>query len=284
MKNLNSRPILPCLFIFYMFSTQALKSQDITPTLSQRNAYKLRVKQIDEFFDRFNSDSLLLQGYKNDAFSNRELNILLLFRQDSLLSLRNNASGLLKQFLKKTTEYPLHFYSPDWFAIANSNYTYKEKTIRLNLTLHNHIYPREKSSWMIAGVSENILNYGLATNDSTLVKLEKDFIHHYIPPNAHESNFIELKRAIKPSKDLHNYFDNPTYSETLQVYYNLVQMGELKHNYVNTIEFYFLQYYPFVFKVAFYPEKSENSGWRIKELFKSSLTKDKFLENVLKIH
>jgi hypothetical protein len=214
----------------------------------------LEVKQLSQFFDRFNMrDTVWLKtGMEPSRFTN-------------LLSLFNMRSG---EFSKGTSflefvqdvndcNYMLAVTDSDWYAIVDMIFLCKgvSKTIPLTMK-YNH--NSAGSSWVIAGVDL----------DSLGIKLKRE--NGFIDPVDNELNFIELSKIFKSKKDVLNYTNQNFRPDYLSIFISLVKTNYLIFSHVEQVHYHFLNIPGWIFKVDHFNRLDLNSGWLISEVFKAT--------------
>ena len=241
------------------------------------------VKQIDEFFERFNNDtaSFLRKTYK--AYHTK-YNI---DRAKLLKSLFNYETkswdqALIDNFVKEVTvaEAPslLNFQADGWYAEANCKFQYKGATINIPVVLRIVTDSRKRSRWMIAAAKTNVLK-----GDESSVRSMASEKPRFINPASHANNFIELDKALNDKENLADYFDTDFFKGSGgAMFYNAVLSDSLKYLYVKDITYHFLQLTKWVFTVNYFPRETLNAGWLINSLRKvSENEKQAYLKNLL---
>ena len=169
------------------------------------------VKQIDEFFERFNDDPNSFIRREYDSY-HKKFN---LSREQLVRSLFNYEthswdSVQLDEFvgtvLNVNKPLLLDFYEKGWFAEATCKFEYNATVIEIPIILRIEADASKRSKWMIAAVKHNSIRQEVqVTIVADTMKKTK-----FINPASHASGFIELARAFEDRAHLSDYFEKLT--------------------------------------------------------------------------
>ncbi|GAB4409943.1 MAG: hypothetical protein OHK0039_13950 [Bacteroidia bacterium] len=233
-------------------------------TASQQRDFTLEVKQVDEFFERFNFDrnTLVLQymakNYPGRTFS----------RSEMLLTLFNAAkpnwdTALVGAFIRDVTRPRsaalLDFYAEDWYAELDCSVFYRGMVKKATLVMEIQCEADNSSRWIIRGVQADFLD---------LPRQEDD--HKAINPMSHGTDFMALGKALDDTRNLRNVVYRGYEAEAMSLFMHELQTGNIEFQQVNNICYHFLQVPGWIFQVRRYlRNNSTNSGWLIDELVRA---------------
>jgi hypothetical protein len=131
-----------------------------TPTFSEGNEenYAFEVKVIDEFIERFNGSSLLLDNYvKNKKLPNKTDRFTLLRDLFDKHATQKWNLEEVKQFIKQVSDSSspvyINFNDKGWFAELNCKVLYKGKPQKADLILKVKVEENANCKWVITGVT-----------------------------------------------------------------------------------------------------------------------------------
>lgn len=196
---------------------------------------KKRIKQIDEFIERFNDTLQPIENLIDDNYGIK----------DTLAH---------QQFLTEAQQSQLNFYDTTWCALLNVEVQYKGQKHLANLYLNVESYPHDQSSkWVISAVEANFLSLETECVDSTTL----------IPPSANGTNFIALKKVWQNQTNIAAYSKSSFTPDYLSIFLFLIKNGELTLESIKQQRYYFRQVNGFVFQCEYLNRSSSNSGWLI---------------------
>lgn len=257
--------------LFFLFINTAVAQ--VTPFNDEAFAY--RVKQIDEFIERFNNtDETLIKKYIKDQYNTdiaREELIISLFD-----SRKNWKQELVVKFLDDVvhTHTPpyLSFYDSDWYALVICEGLYHGKQVVFDLTLAVDYHKESNAaSWNVKGLYASFLNVPGETQSGVTLN-----------PSSHGNDFIELIHIFTtPEKYLIN---TPQVSHPASLAHLLheAQRKNFEFKHVKNITYHFLQLNNWIFKVQEFSKRENNAGWLISELLPADIhDKEKYCSEVL---
>jgi len=244
--------LLYCLFA--MLSHQA-HTQDLSSI--DDLAFQQRVKQLDEFFKRFNythdvagkpvqMDTLLRKKYVLSLFDRSYL-------QKASAERRSTVMRFVESLIDSSRQ--IAFTNSDWYAEALCQVKYKGKAQKILVMLKTEQDSSGNQRWAIASVKMPFLD--LQPKDST----------QFLTPVSHELNFMQLSQATNSGKDNITAFKAKQASiNPLGVFFYLVGVGELQISIVEKITYHFLQVPNYIFTVEHFERSGGNVGWLISSL------------------
>jgi hypothetical protein len=259
------------LFIFLFICEHPIYSQVFSNNEGAREKHFIyEVKEIDEFFERFNDEkgSFLRNLYKarhaNYTLDRRRL-IRSLFNDENL----SGDSVLINRFIsdvtKKKKPVYLDFYGENWYAELTCKFKYNSSTIVIPVIMEIEVTQNSGSKWMIVAVGASTLKSKTELAEMVKSKTKTKFIS----PTSHGTNFVSLKRAFEDKENLSSYFDVIYFRRShMQEFYNAMLDNELEFLDVDKIKYHFLVADKWIFTVENFSRESLNSGWLINSLEK----------------
>jgi hypothetical protein len=244
------RFILPLLFFSVVLRAQTIKD-------FRESNFAFKVKQIDEFIDRFNHSPYTLAVRQHSGLTHRE-NLLTLFDQEK----EHWDHRLIERFVGEMLDFPegkiLDFYDPDWYVELKCSFLYRGSPQNFTLILQNQLGPnRGGSKWVIVAVLEPVEE--IFCEDIPEAKSNA----HYLHPMSHVTNFAGLERAFKDKENLQNFFDPWNQGMDFLAFKHGLLNGTLEFQYNRSITYHFLQLDNWIFTVDYFQRENPNSGWLI---------------------
>jgi len=230
------------------------------------------VKEIDEFFERFNDDpgSFIRGVYKA---RHTKFNIA---RQRLIRSLFNNENMswngvVMNEFISEVTKKKkpiyLDFYGDDWYAELTCKFKYNSSSIVIPVIMKIEMTQNKGSKWMIVAVGSSRLKSKIVLTEMAQSKIETKFIS----PTSHGTNFVSLKRAFEDKENLSSYFESSYFKKSHMLeFYNAILNREIDFMHVIKIKYHFLLAYKWIFTVENFSREALNSGWLINHIQKVS--------------
>lgn len=240
----------------------AEKAQSIIfSTYIDETALEFRVKQIDEFMQRFNYET----DYKGDAPANpndkadRKKNMLTLFNLDKFSKQNNEIDSVAESFLDYIIDnnITLHYEDTTWYAKAKCSLTYEGRQHDAILTLKTERVKDVIFKWVIVDISSPLFKqFPTEMKDSVTIS-----------PAEHGISFITIPGTLNLNKSsVGSTFANGYYRSNLCVFDFLMATGKLKVNIIKQVTFHFkLPEAEFDVELI-EKEKSYNQGWLINNL------------------
>ncbi|MFK7922200.1 MAG: hypothetical protein AB8H47_09595 [Bacteroidia bacterium] len=254
---------------------------------NQELRFALRVKQIDEFFERFNGEPSLAQDYLAEHYPDR----LPIPRAQHLWWLMDHGmtwdSLLRDQFLNDVcdTQSPAYmsFYDRVWFAELECQFVYQGVRQVGKLILHIQADENYASKWVISSLKADFVP------DSIIGRFPYPIYHladrnKLIRPTNHVPNFAGLGRVFRDSTHISHYFSNRFTSGSLFFLEEAVKSGDLKIEFVRGIKYHFMQIDNWIITVENFNRKEWNAGWLISNIIPASPTdKERYLNENLNL-
>jgi len=226
------------------------------------------VKEIDEFFERFNDapNSFLRGVYKARHIKfniDRRRLIRSLFNDENT----SRDSVMINQFIAEVTKKKkpvyLDFYGGNWYAELSCKFKYNSSTIIIPIIMKIEMNQNKGSKWMIVAVGSSTLKSKIDVTEMIQSKTNTNIIS----PTSHGTNFVSLKRAFDDKENLSSYFDAVYLrrSHMLELY-NAILNRQIEFLNVVKIKYHFLLSDKWILTVEDFPRETLNSGWLINHM------------------
>ncbi|MEO6720595.1 MAG: hypothetical protein ABIN67_09510 [Ferruginibacter sp.] len=260
----------PILLILILFSCKTLKAQQWNGnSIFDERRFLFEVKQIDEFFERFNNDkrSFIKRNigkYYPGIKIDRPSLLRTLFDKES----KQIVPASKKEFIKDVTDPNdplfLKFYKPGWWAEASCIFTYNNKPVSAKVMLVIETDSSRASKWVIKRVQCNeVKQY-----TGNILFPNRQNPAKFLSPMSHATNFIALARAFDDKANIGSYITDDCRSDNSSVsFMQALITGQLTFRYINSIKYYFSQIPGWRFTVASCVRTdSVNSGWLVTDM------------------
>ena len=226
--------------------------------------FAFKVKQIDEFMERFNNAQSTLikryvqEHYSVDSLSRASLLVSLFNQQDTTWDETTVRSFVDDVTHEATPSATLNFYDGGWYAELDCIGEYRGKIENFTLVLSLEVLPQGRGSkWVINGVEAGFLGLGYDTDRSRTLH-----------PASHDTDFMNLITALQDTLNFRNYLSARAQPSQLLLFLDELCEGHLVFKQVSDITYHFLQIDNWIFKVRDYRRDTANSGWLISELIR----------------
>jgi hypothetical protein len=258
------RTLIIFLLVYCLaFPFSHIAAQIIAFDNPEADLQRARIGLIDEFMKRFNGDEI----HPDIELSHRDsvnTNLIWLFNHDQFLdqdqniqdSIRTEAMNLIK--IIKNNSIKINYSDSTWAAIAHCKGIVmgKEENFDMFLTVQSRGDGMYK--WVINAVAGECFNVDPRDVNENLI----------ISPEAHETKFISLHRISKEQPyNIRLFMSKNTEYDPTSTFAYLVYSGKLKIEYVQRLEFFFLQVPNYAFHVQYFDRPSNNSGWLISNFY-----------------
>lgn len=257
------------LLIFIMSSAKASAQEFVNDAGEREKLFIAQVKQIEEFFERFNDDtaSFIRSVYKshNKPFTiERPKLIASLFNYEGREWRKSQIDSFVRNAIPVTMPTYDNWYGDDWYAEVLCKFNYNNSEINITLLLRLERDATNHAKWMIAGIKPNIIREALNPEQTIITrKIKKHFIH----PASHGSNFIELMNAFNDKENLSDYFEKGFLQNDNGIrFYQALLNNRIAFQYVDIVKYHFLNVPGYIFQVEFFSRNTLNAGWLINKL------------------
>lgn len=267
---MNFRRIL--LAGFALLLTRALAGQEIESNSKRELNFVFEVKQIDEFFERFNNEeNSLLASYVKVKYPeigmNRESLIKSLFNSEN----SGSVSDTIQEFCRQVTdtmrpEY-LNFYGGEWYAEALCKFRLNGQSIDVAVLLRIEQEANGGAKWVIVSAYST----RLPVSTGPIAFPLKTSCCKFLNPMSHATNFISLSRAFEDKSNLSDYLASGFLrGRSSKAFVRALLTGQLKYQFVKRVTYHFLQIDGWVFTVDQFHRNSVHSGWLVNRLVRVS--------------
>ena len=257
------------IFITFSFCHHRLFCQVISNNENAKEKHFVyEVKEIDEFFERFNDErgSFIRGVYKAHHV---KFNIPRQRLIRSLFNFENTSkdSVLINKFVSDVTnkkkQIYLDYYGNDWYAELTCKFNYNSSDIVIPVIVKIEMTQNNGSKWMIVAVGSSTLNSRILVTEIPQSKVKTKIIS----PTSNGTNFVSLKRAFEDKEHLSDYFESSDLkrSNMLELY-NALLNGEIDFVNVIKIKYHFLLADRWIFTVKDFQREELNSGWLINHI------------------
>ena len=230
--------------------------------LSDEN-FAFKVKQIDEFMERFNSaESTPIQQYVREHHSldslSRAALVLSLFNQEDTTWNERDIRTFVSDVLQPSSPATIDFYDQGWYVELDCVGHYKGKDEKFTLVLSLEVMQRSRGAkWVIESVSADFLGIGRSRDQRRALN-----------PASYGNNFIDLSDALQDTSNIRNYLNLRRQHSQLLVFLNELHQKNLVFKKISQVTYHFLQIDDWIFKVRDFNRDTPNSGWLISELLR----------------
>lgn len=253
------KPILTTLATIIM--TLPLWSQTINEDSFNHN-FTNKIKQIDEFIDRFNNKKTTIINKQYKIQTGKDLdrltNLKGLFNQEKTDWNYKQLERFVQEVIKKKQW--IDFYDTDWYAHLVCSFWYLGLEQKVCLTLQNQLQRQGGSKWVIISVKQDFLAdvyedipASLDTNPN-------------LNPMSHATDFLGLSKALEDKDNLANYFDSKQYQPDLLAFKQAIKSGQLRLLQVDKVSYHLLQISGWTLELNQFIRNSPNAGWLISNL------------------
>ncbi len=230
------------------------------------------VKQIDEFFERFNDEkgSFIRGVYKAHHVKfniPRQRLIRSLFNYENMSKDSVMINKFVSDVTKKKKPIYLDFYGDDWYAELTCKFKYNSSSIVIPVIMKIEMTQNKGSKWMIVAVGSSNLKSKIVVTEMAQSKVKSNIIS----PTSNGTNFVSLKRAFDDKENLSDYFES-TYMKRSNMleFYNAILNREIEFLDVIKLKYHFLVADKWIFTVEDFIREELNSGWLIDHMEKVS--------------
>lgn len=262
------RKIIFLIFVFVEAMADTVNAQIFTQVIDEQEL-QFKVKQIDEFFRRFNYET----DYKDESVAAqvdsvsvdsvmKRKNLMTILNLDSFMdknkALDSIAAGFLDYVINNGKQ--IHYTDTTWYAEAVSSLIMSGKSYPIRIFLQTEHVKDVTYKWVITGVETPIFS---SLTDSLKLQIS-------ILPNAHGTAFMALPGFVNlNAQSVQSLFCKDYKPNMLTVFAYLISTGKIKLQSVTKVIYHFqLDDYKFTVE-RFEKAKSYNKGWLISKIIKN---------------
>ncbi len=250
---------------------------------AKENHFIYEVKEIDEFFERFNDEpgSFIRAVYKahHTKFNiDRQRLIRSLFNYENMSWDSSMVNKFISEVTNKKRPIYINFSGGNWYAELTCKFRYNSSFIEIPIIMKIEMTQNKGSKWMIVAVGPSTLKSNMVVAEMAQSKIKTKFIS----PTSHGTNFVSLKRAFEDRENLSDYFENAYLKRSNMLeFYNAILNREIEFENVTKIKYHFLVAGKWIFTVEDFTRETLNSGWLINQMQKVSSLEMKDYRNKL---
>ena len=247
------------IIIILLFTIPCVNAQIFTPVIDE-TSLEFRVKQIDEFFSRFNYDT----DYKGNPPQNptdnaeREKNMLTLLDLDQFIGNDGKIDSIARKFLDYVINNNLKIRYEDstWHAMAIGTLIYEGKEYDVTFRLETERIKGVMFKWVIADVQSSIFMLPTETENTITIS-----------PAEHGISFMTLPETLNLNRSaIGSSFKTGYKRSNLAIFDYLMSKQKIRLNPITRVSFHFeLGNSQFTVERT-EKEKGYNQGWLIKEI------------------
>jgi hypothetical protein len=238
----------------------------------EERKFLFEVKQIDEFFERFNDEkrSFIRQNigkyYPNVRIDRLSL-LNTLFDNSSAGVVATSRRQFVQTISQHQPPYLIDFYEPGWYAEVICSFVVGNRVVNGNVVLRIETDSSMGSRWVISRIRcDQIRKVPGATALSLKASFNPD---RFLSPMSHATNFSGLSRAFDDRKNIGSYIGQEFLSDSTSMAFMQVYLSDknMRFDFVKSVQYYFQQVPGWLFIVSSCnKENSINTGWLITEL------------------
>ena len=273
------------IFISFSICHHRLFSQVISNNDNAKEKHFVyEVKEIDEFFERFNDEkgSFIRGVYKAHHVKfniprQRLIRSLFNFENMSKDSLMMNE--FVSDVTRKNKPIYLDYYGENWYAELTCKFKYNTSTIVIPVFMKMVMTENKGSKWMIVAVGSSNLKSKIVVREIAQSKVKTNIIS----PTSNGTNFVSLKRAFDDKENLSDYFESADMKRSNMLeFYNAILNRDIEFLDVIKLKYHFLLAGRWIFTVEDFIREELNSGWLINDMEKvSSVGMDNYRSRLL---
>lgn len=231
------------------------------------------VKQLDDFYDRFNADRLpngekAPDSLKKSAIRSKYIEKLVNSEDTRWQKGAGHTkfSRFLLQVCDDTHPIFLNKFDDQIYSVASCSVTYFSSNSLADL-LFRRKTNQEMHYWVLQGAS-----------DTFMEQFEQKIEQRSLVPNAHETNFLSLSNQLHAGTPLRSYTDSSFRFDALSAFVFAVDSRLVKFNECDRVTVFITGVKGWVLKLEDYTRDQGNTGWLISDLIE---TKDEPLTQLL---
>lgn len=215
--------------------------------------FNYQVKQISQFFDRFNFTEPLKLSDDNTLSRKKNL-VSLINMQDNNLTHNPTTIEFLKFVGDESNNVYLNFDDSNWYSTAHCSFSYHNKPINIDIVLQVQGDKINGFKWVITGVKNDIFSHSTVSGSIAPI---------FINPMNNEVGFSELSKAIREKDKIFYYASSSFKPNALSAFFFMLQNGDIIFKQINSIDYQFFQVPGWIFHVKDFNRSEYNSGWLI---------------------
>jgi len=252
------------IFIVWVSVTSTIWGQSPVKRIKTPENQVQEVKQLDDFYDRFNAERLPNGQKAPDslkAAAARAIYIEKLVNSEDARWQKNAERAKLTRFLRLVCDdkHPLFLnkFDEQIYCIASCGVDYFGTVTLAELLFHRKV-AKEAHQWILQGAS-----------DSFIEQFQQKLEQRSIVSNAHETNFLSLSNALHAGVALRSYTDSTFRFDALSAFIFAVDSKLVKFNECERVTVFLTGIKGWAIKLEDFTRENGNSGWLISDLIET---------------
>ena len=253
----------------------------VAPVNNNEAIFLARIKQFNEFLDRFNYKTDFYGNPINQEFMSKMPRDKMINAMFDLKDKRIDPSSkeyskeyadLINKFIADIADkdFLIGKYSPNIIAEARSKVVFKGSAQEISIFLAQEDAGNNKIKWVILDVKGQPFDF--LKTDTTLIR--------FIPPASNETDFQNLKRALDDVNYLGYYADKNYTPDYLTLFFYLINTGAMKFDLVSEITYHIIDIPGWSISVKEFNRNDLNSGWLISNLSKNASDRKEYIKGL----
>lgn len=252
------------ILLFIGVTTSTAWAQSTVKRMKSPDSHVREVKQLDDFFDRFNAVRLPNGQKAPDSLKTASVRVAYLeqlVNSEDARWQKGPDREKLKRFLQLVCneKHPLYLnkFDDQIYCITSCNVEYFGNHSLADLLFRRKV-TNEKHQWVLQGAS-----------DPFMEQLEQKIEQRTILPNAHETNFLSFSNELHAGVPLRSYTDSTFRFDALSAFIFAVDSRLIKFNECERVTVFLTGIKGWVMKLEDFTRENGNSGWLISDLMEA---------------
>jgi len=270
------------LVLLILAAGSSLHSQNLVSSQKTgEEIFTARIKQFSEFTDRFNYKTDFNGNPVNSDFMakmplEKMLSLLFDLKDPRTISGNKDFSDTYlrtrSDFISEvnTKKLLINNHAAGIIAEAKTRVIYKGAPLTISLFLNQEVEKNGGVKWVILSARGEI--FDIFKEDTSMVR--------FIPPASHETDFINLKRALEDVDHLQDYASANYSPDYLTLFFFCIKSGLIKYEYVEEVTYHIIDIPGWYLKIKDFNRNELNSGWLIADVKKNNLALADFLKSL----
>ncbi|MCL2041109.1 MAG: hypothetical protein FWG84_03595 [Bacteroidales bacterium] len=247
----------------------AQKNQQIGQVVYDESLFYAEVKQVNQFFRRFNNEENAMgvrYADKAPEFRNNELRkpfLVSLFDRQGFSIPTETRDAFLKEVTNDKKPLYLDFFGDRWYAELTTTFLWngEQRTILLYLKIESE---HQGYKWVISNVE--VPEFDKLYREVN----EEERIGIFLHPMSHEIDFMNVSNAFQDVDKIGCYIGTNFKPNHLSLFIDAMRKQNISFVSVNHVKFHFLQLDGWWFEINYLNRSDVNSGWLITNMLKIS--------------
>ncbi len=252
-----------CFFVFILLGATAYSAwaQTAVKRIKTPESTVQEVKQLDDFFDRFNAARLPNGQKAPDSLKTARFRLAYLEQlvnsEDTKWQKGPEREKLIRFFQLVCDERNslfLNKFDEQIYCITSCNVDYFGTQSLADLLFRRKV-SNDRHQWVLQGAS-----------DPFMEQLEQKIEPRGVVPNAHETNFLSLSNELHAGVPLRSYTDSTFRFDALSAFIFAVDSRLIKFNECERVTVFLTGIKGWVIKLEDFTREKGNTGWLISDL------------------